>query len=965
MSQTTRRTGKRSVPWWNNECRKARKKQNKAWGLLRNSPTAENLINFKLIKSQGRRTRRQARRDSWQRFISGVNSYRDEAKVWKSVNKIRGQPMYPVPLVDTQGESLEDQADSLGAYFEAVSSSAHYSESFQRYKTRLERQRLERISTKNEAYNEPFRLAELRAALNCCNKSAPGTDRILYDMLKHLSQETQQTLLSLYNAIWFSCKIPTSWKEAIVIPVPKQGKDPSSVNSYRPIALTSCLCKLFEKMINCRLIHFLESNKLLDPRQCGFREGRSTIDHLVRIEAQIREAFIHKQFFLSVFLDLEKAYDTTWRYGILRDLSHLGVRGRMLDIIESYLSDRTFRVRVGDVLSRTFVQETGVPQGGVLSCTLFIVKMNSLRLHVPRNMFYCAYVDDVQIGFKSCNLAMCERQVQLGLNKIAKWADDNGFRLNPQKSTCVLFSRKRGLHPDPGIYLQGQRLSVKTEHKFLGVILDAKLTFVSYIKYLRNKCMTTINILKVLSRTTWGSDRKCLLNLYKSLVRTRMDYGAIVYQSATPSTLKMLDPVHHLGIRLCTGAFRTSPVESLYVEANEWSLQLQRSYMSFLYYLKVNADKEHPSYFTINDLSSSALFCNRPSVRQPYSLRVRSLAEETGVPLLEQCLMAPAAHLPPWKWQLVDCDTSFVEITKHAPIAHIQTYFRELQHKYSCPEFFTDASKSNTSVTYAAVGPSFSNTGILHPSTSIFTAEAYAIFVAVEHIKQIKLQSAVIYTDSLSVVKALKSLKKHKNPVLVSLYSVLCTAYTHKQHVVVCWVPGHREIQGNVLADQLAASAHEHRPNTSAIPALDLKPFLIRKLRAFWQSTWDTRTKNKLHVIKPYLGYWPPVSKSRHKEVALTRLRIGHTYSTHGHLISGGDPPMCEKCGEPLTVLHVLIECKELDTLRRKHFPLYHRHQIPLHPSMFIGREPVFNYQSLFAFLKDVHGLQVTYPGKP
>lgn len=239
-------------------------------------------------------------------------------------------------------------------------------------------------------------------------------------MLKRLPPETQKALLSLYNAVWFSGEIPSTWKEAVIIPILKQGKDPSSASSYRPIALTSCLCKVFEKMVNRRLMHFLETNSLLDPCQCGFREGKSTTDHLVRIEAQIRDAFIHKQFFLSVFLDMEKAYDTTWRFGILRDLSHLGVRGRMLAIIESYLSNRTFRVRVGTVLSRTFVQETGVPQGGVLSCTLFIVKMNSLRLVIPRNMFYCTHVDDVQVGFKSCNLSVCERQVQLGLNKVSR-----------------------------------------------------------------------------------------------------------------------------------------------------------------------------------------------------------------------------------------------------------------------------------------------------------------------------------------------------------------------------------------------------------------------------------------------------------------------------------------------------------------------------------------------------------------
>lgn len=91
----------------------------------------------------------------------------------------------------------------------------------------------------------------------------------------------------------------------------------------------------------------------------------------------------------------------------------------MLSSVESYLSNRTFRIRIGTALSNRIIQGTGVPQGGVLySCTLFIVKINSLHSSIPRSVFYSVYVDDVQVGFRSCNLAICERQVQLGLNSL-------------------------------------------------------------------------------------------------------------------------------------------------------------------------------------------------------------------------------------------------------------------------------------------------------------------------------------------------------------------------------------------------------------------------------------------------------------------------------------------------------------------------------------------------------------------
>lgn len=107
-------------------------------------------------------------------------------------------------------------------------------------------------------------------------------------------------------------------------------------------------------------------------------------------------------------------------------------------------------------------------------------------------------------------------------------------------------------------------------------------------------------------------------------------------------------------------------------------------------------------------------------------------------------------------------------------------HIMELQYKYSCPAFFTDASKTYAGVSHAAVGPSFSDAGTLNPETSIFTAEAYAILTAVKHIKALSITRAIIYTDSLSIVKALKTLKKHRNPVIMSLYSAFSAAYASK-----------------------------------------------------------------------------------------------------------------------------------------------------------------------------------------
>ena len=113
-------------------------------------------------------------------------------------------------------------------------------------------------------------------------------------------------------------------------PIPKPNKDHTDPLSYRPIALTSCLCKDLERMINTRLIGYLEKYRMLDRSQCGFRKHCSTTNHLVSLERYLRDVFVKRQQAVGLFFDLEKAYETTWQYGIIRDLHRIGLRGLFL-----------------------------------------------------------------------------------------------------------------------------------------------------------------------------------------------------------------------------------------------------------------------------------------------------------------------------------------------------------------------------------------------------------------------------------------------------------------------------------------------------------------------------------------------------------------------------------------------------------------------------------------------------------
>ena len=199
------------------------------------------------------------------------------------------------------------------------------------------------------------------------------------------------------------------------------------------------------------------------------------------METFIRDAFIKKEHVVAVFFDLEKAYDTTWRYGILKDIHKLGLRGRLPTFIENFLADRTMQVRVGSSLSDYYDQEQGVPQGGVLSTTLFSIKINDI-VKCLGNLTDCSlYVDDFCICYRSKSMATIERQLQQNLNKIENWATSNGFKFSKSKTQCVHFCQLRKQHDDPVLHLYGSPIPVVEESKFLGILFDRKLSFIPHI----------------------------------------------------------------------------------------------------------------------------------------------------------------------------------------------------------------------------------------------------------------------------------------------------------------------------------------------------------------------------------------------------------------------------------------------------------------------------------------------------
>ena len=168
------------------------------------------------------------------------------------------------------------------------------------------------------------------------------------------------------------------------------------------------------------------------------------------------------------------------------------------------------------------------------------------------------------IVYRSKYIHIIERHLQRSLNTLSHWADTNGFKFSSSK-TVIHFCKLRNAHPNPELKLNGTPIPVGEQTKFLGVIFDNKLTFLAHIRYLKEKCLKALNLLRVVAQTFWGTDQHTLLHL----VRSKLDYGSVVYGSAQESYLRILDPIQNHALLLCLGAFRTSPAWCMCVQATE------------------------------------------------------------------------------------------------------------------------------------------------------------------------------------------------------------------------------------------------------------------------------------------------------------------------------------------------------------------------------------------------------------
>jgi hypothetical protein len=196
------------------------------------------------------------------------------------------------------------------------------------------------------------------------------------------------------------------------------------------------------------------------------------------------------------------------------------------------------------------------------------------------------------------------------LSRVEKWSSLSGFKFSSQKTVAMLFTRKRKDIYFPELVFKGQSLNYVDNHRFLGIEFDRKLSWKLYINEIKNRAYKRLNLIKMLAHCKYGSDRKFLLRMHNIFILSIFDYCSFIYSSASKSILKTLDTIHHQGIKISIGAFRTSPSISILTESGQIPLKFRRDRQIMNYALKIYSFPNHPLFIAMHNCSGSSRLGN-------------------------------------------------------------------------------------------------------------------------------------------------------------------------------------------------------------------------------------------------------------------------------------------------------------------------------------------------------------------
>lgn len=475
-------------------------------------------------------------------YLSRLSNHKtSDYSLWKATKSLKRPQLSAAPIKNSDGSWARNNQQK------AVAFAIHLENTFHPFEDNYAGGRVLDDFRNTDFLNiTPTSKNEIKKVIKDCisAKKAPGFDLITGNILKALPQKAIVKLSHLINASFRLQYVPQLWKIAEVIMIPKPGKSPHEVTSYRPISLLPVLSKLFEKILVRRLNPIIEHRNLIPNHQFGFRNKHSTIDQIHRITDVIEKALEEREVCSVIFLDVAQAFDKVWHDGLIEKLSkQLPIQ--YVNILQSYISDRYFRIKQDDEYSEIKPIHAGVPQGSVLGPILYLLYTNDLP--TLQHNTIATFADDTAIMSLGKNNLESTEKLQAALNDIHSWTKKWRIKLNESKSVHVDFTNK--LISYKPVYINEQIVPYSNTAKYLGMTLDAKLRWKPHVKRkLEELKIKYRNMYWLLGRTSTLSIYNKLL-LYRQILKPIWTYGIQIWGCTCESNKNMIQRFQNKVIR--------------------------------------------------------------------------------------------------------------------------------------------------------------------------------------------------------------------------------------------------------------------------------------------------------------------------------------------------------------------------------------------------------------------------------
>jgi len=529
-------TQKGGYPKWIKKSIKRKiNKRNYLWNKFRTYATYENESNYKKSRNQVTASIRKARK---QFELQIVEKIKEDPKAFYSYVRNRSKTKVKIgPLKDVDGNIVSDNKGM----------SAILSEYFSTVFTREDVSNMPTIGNNARVdegcFIDNIEINEMRiikAFNELKDNKAAGVDDLNSSFVLGTREGLLKPLEMIFKQTFETGEIPSDWKKANVTSIFKKGSKKEASN-YRPVSLTSHVCKLLEKIIKEDLVKYLETNRLILDSQHGFRNQKSCLTNLLEFTQFVGDKIDAGEPVDVIYLDFQKAFDKVPHERLLLKLGSLGVRGRLLNWIRNWLTNRYQRVVISGEESEWVEVTSGVPQGSVLGPVLFVIYINDLDENILSKIL--KFADDTKLvrGIKTF-----EDYYDLGedLSKLYKWSEDWQMSFNLDKCKVMHIGNNNNLS---SYSMGGQDLEEVDEERDLGVIINNKFKVDRQCAKVTKKAN---QVLGLIYRTFACKNKNIMLKLYKSLVRPHLDYCCQAWRPHLLKDINLLERVQKRATRM-------------------------------------------------------------------------------------------------------------------------------------------------------------------------------------------------------------------------------------------------------------------------------------------------------------------------------------------------------------------------------------------------------------------------------